>query len=201
MSGPLANPRHELFSVLVARGELTQPECYLKAGYKCSRKSAEVNAARLLGSADTGCRGRVAELQAMWAKHAGVTTTDVIRWARAIASFDLRKAMSWKTDRRGRLKVRLVDSDKLDDDTALALRGLRLTANGPEFITHEKSAMITRLGEHMGMFQGENAGNVTMADNSQHVVYVDAPQHETAAEWQARVARERGIELVEGKGT
>jgi hypothetical protein len=143
-------------------------------------------------------RRRIAELQKGRAEDLGVHTTDVIRWLHALATFDLRKIASWSTAKEGSVRIKLVPSAKLDDITALAIRGFKVTENGIEVIMREPAA-ARLIGLHLGMFQGESGGAPPAGRNitNNTAVFIDAPRRESVEEWQKRGNRER--DLVEVK--
>lgn len=205
MAGELENARHELFAVLLAQGK-PQSEAYKLAGYKADKpSSAEQGGSRL--SRNLKVAERVAELKAQWAEQAGITTTDVIRGLAAIAFADPRKVMSWGQKVVGRRKTKsgkmtkgktlaelvLVSSKDLDDDVASAVKEVSITADGRLSLKmHDKLPALVKLGEHLGMFQGESAekAGTTIYNDNRSVTFVDAPRRETVEEWQERVARE-----------
>lgn len=197
----LDNARHELFAALVAFGKATPAEAYLKAGYKAKdERVASAAATRLLKHVNV--KARIAELQAGRVERLNIETTDVVRWLHAVAAFDIRKVVEWKTV-KGQLKVTLVPSAKIDETTAMAIKGIKVLPTGGFEVIFKESAAARLLGMHLGMFQGESAGSVnagtTIIDNSKNVTYIDAPRRESVEEWQARIERERGPKQIEAK--
>ena len=140
---------------------------------------------------------RVRELKVMWAREAGVTTTDVIRGLKAIAFFDFRSVFTWRTVGKGadrQVVISIKDASKLPEDVWLAIKSIKQNANTGivEMTFQDRLPALVKIGEHLGMFSGEAAERGTVnVETSQHITYVDAPRHETVEEWQARMNAQR----------
>lgn len=201
----LANARHELFAVLVARGQRTEEQCYIQAGYGAN--GARANASRLI--AKDSVRGRITELQAQFAESVkiglAVTTIDVARHLWQLSHYDVRDVFAIETSGRGRRRrQRVVIRDTKDWPDALAhtCQGIKIAADGSiQVLLPIRQQPGVMVGKHLGMFQGESAGDLPSAgltyNDNRTMVYVDAPRTETKEQWQARVAKERGMKLVE----
>lgn len=204
----LQNARHELFAVLIAKGtEDSQMAAYRKAGYKPkSDEGAMVGASQLIRQVKVAAR--IAELQKLWAKEAGIETTDVLRGLAAIAFSDPRRAMSWghRKARKGHKGkgdpfVEAIASGEIDDATAAAIKKFTITPSGAVLIElHDKAPALIKLGEHLGMFQGETAGGAPVNIDNRSVTYIEAPRNESVEDWQRRVAsRGLGPKVLEHK--
>lgn len=202
----LENARRELFAVLVARGKGTESECYAQAGFKAKNdRVARSCASRLLATANISDRVQELKTQFAQAVTAGlaVTTTDVARHLWQLSNYDVTDVLKLETTGRGKARrQRLIVKDTKDWPEAMrrTCQGLKVAPDGSvQVLLPDRRTPATKVGEHLGMFQGEQAN--TLVDNSQHrtMVYVDAPRHETAEEWERRVAKQRGMKLIEGK--
>lgn len=200
----LANARHELFAVLIARADGPASACYRKAGFKPNGDAAaETGASRLLSSAKVD--ERVKELRALWAQDAGATTTKVVEVLRAVSEYDIGDILDWEWKLVGKRKVKtfvLTVKNLRDIPLAarMAIRSIKVGPNGPEVTFSDRVPAQRLVGLHLGMFQGETANtppgpNIT---NNTTNVYVDRPRAESVEEWQARVSRTR-MKQIEGK--
>lgn len=202
----LDNARYELFSVLVAKGAADQAECYRRAGFKPgSQSAAEMGASRLIRVDQVA--GRVAELKASFEAAArtaiAVTTTDIITTLDGIARYDIGDIMDWKWRGKGarrRLVAEVKDLKDISPRARLGIKSVTVGADGAMKLTFSDRVQASRLiGQHLGMFQDESAGGTTIIDNSRTTLFVDAPAAESVEDWQARVLKQRGMKLVEGK--
>jgi phage terminase small subunit len=143
----------------------------IKAGY--TRKTASTQGNRLLRDAriqkmvEDGRR----EVHRAAAEKLEVSSERVIQALASIGFSDVRRAISWSTvdHVRGvgkkavterRTEFELVDSDKLDDATAAAIAGVRMTAHGPRLDFYDKPAALVHLGKITGLFK--DGGDVTV---------------------------------------
>lgn len=121
-----------------------------------------------------------------------ITADRVLRELAKIGFADLRKAVIWRANVTGMVEesdgsqrlavtneVQLIDSDKLDDETAAAISQIGQTAQGGLTIKfHDKKGALETIGKHLGMFTdkvevtGRDGGPVT-------IVELVAPQHES----------------------
>jgi phage terminase small subunit len=170
----LKNAKHERFAQGLAAG-MSQADAYQDAGYKLHRGNASTLAQ------DKNIIERVAELlerrdniETRATERAisklAVTKEAILSELARIGFADIRKAVDW----RGNLTresdnpdggdvlvireivnqhVRLIDSDKIDDDTAAAISEVRQSPTGGLSIKfHDKQAALVNLGKHLGMF-------------------------------------------------
>lgn len=205
----LANARWELFAVLVARGKGTEADCYIQAGFKAATNgTARASASKLL--AKSNIRDRVTELQAQFAESVkaglAVTTTDVARRLWQLANYNVTDVFSIESTGKGRARrqrVLIKDTKDWPEELQRTCQGIKVAADGAiQVMLPIRAQPAVMVGKHLGMFQGEAAGDLpgnglTYNDN-RTMVYVDAPRTETAEEWQARVAKQRGLQ-IEGK--
>lgn len=135
----------------------------IKAGY--SRKTAHVQGFKLLkvpriaAAIEEGRR----QVHQEAAKKLEVTSERVIQELARIGFSDVRRAIKWravdhkktvgrKTTTERRTEFELVDSADLDDDTAAAISGVRMTAHGPRLDFYDKRAALVDLGKVTGVF-------------------------------------------------
>lgn len=164
----LKNAKHERFARNIFGG-LSGREAYQDVYPDCSPAAADVGASRLLKKDKVS--DRIAELSEKAAEKAGVTVDSIIAELVKIGFSDIRKAVEW----RGNLtretdnpdggdvlvikeifsnNVRLIDSDKIDSDTAAAIAEIRQSATGGLSVKfHDKQAALINLGKHLGMFK------------------------------------------------
>lgn len=199
----LKNARQEKFALLVAQAEGTNGDAYVKAGYVAKDSDvAQASASKLLGTARIG--DRVAELKRQWALAAGVTTTDMVAVLDGVARYDIADIMDWRWEGKGRRRRMVAEVRNLRDipqRARLGIKAFKMTPDGPQIVFSERVAAARLVGQHLGMFQGENAGALPGAtyNDNRTLVYVDAPPPETVEQWQARVAKQRRTKIVEGK--
>lgn len=109
-------------------------------------------------------------LRAEIAAKTGITPERVLREYERIGFHDIRKAVKWRSEilteqvdpdtgeAAGVYKntVALVDSDQLDDDTALAISEVKMDSRGGLSIKmHDKKAALDSIAKHLGMFDGK----------------------------------------------
>jgi phage terminase small subunit len=79
-----------------------------------------------------------------------------LRELKAIAFSNISKALTWSCEEGGdgqRIKILLVPSDKLDEDTAAAISAMSQSSAGALRIKmHNKLAALVVLGKYLGMF-------------------------------------------------
>lgn len=210
--GPLNNARHELFSVLVAKGAGTVPHCYREAGFNPKDERNAISASsRLLMSVDVAAR--VAELKAEFVESArigfSVTTTDVARKLWEMADYNVADIFNIVTTGKGNAaKQRLLVKDTKQWPEAMlrTCQGVKVNADGSIVVLlPDRRLPAIKVGEHLGMFQGESANQIPPGrppgiTNNGTMVFVDAPRSESIAEWSARIERERGVKQIEHKG-
>ena len=197
MPGPLKNARQEAFCLLiigpVAKGEMSQAEAYLKAGYKSRDKDvARRNASQLVTKADI--EARCVELQA--AQRAVVAkvmdryelTTDKIVQQLAYTAFaslsDFMKVEK-RTIMRGGVEVEIEievmkNISEMTREQAAAIKLVAMPDGTIRKELRDPAASLRLLGLHRGMFAGEDGGmgapppgSVTHVYNDNRTVFVD----------------------------
>lgn len=170
----LKNPKRERFAQNLASG-MSLLDAYEDAGFKPDRG----NAHRAQHKDDIA--HRVAELlskrefiESKATERAisklAVTKEAIISELAKIGFADIRKAVDWRGNMTRESDnpnggdvlvireivnqhVRLIDSDKIDDDTAAAISEVRQSPTGGLSIKfHDKQAALVNLGKHLGMF-------------------------------------------------
>lgn len=156
------SPKQDLFcrEYLV---DLNATQAYIRAGY--SPRGARQSAGRLLTNADIEARLRA--LMDERSERVGIKADDVLRELGRIGLFDIRKVVEW-----GGGDVRFVPSHVIDDDTAAAIQEVKAEVmrsmpneddeDAPPMQVVKMSikmaskvAALTKLGEHLGLFQSE----------------------------------------------
>ncbi len=156
--------------------DLNATQAAIRAGY--SAKTAEQQASRLLSNVKVG--EAVHSAQEARSKRTQITADRVLAELAKIGFSDIRKAVSWRANVTGMVEdddgaqrlavtneVALIDSDKIDDDTAAAVAEISQTAQGGLKIKlHDKKGALVDIGRHLGMFtdkteiSGPNGGPV-----------------------------------------
>lgn len=120
----------------------------------------------------------LAEAMAERSKRTEITADMVLRELAKIGFADIRKAVVWRANVTGMVQdddgterlavtneVQVIDSDRLDDETAAAVAEISQTAQGGLKIKfHDKKAALDSIGRHLGMFKDkvEHSGGVTL---------------------------------------
>lgn len=165
--------------------DLNATQAAVRAGY--SAKTATSQGDRLLRFVEV--QKAISEALDARSKRTGVTADAVIRELARIGFSDIRKAVRWSSqvavaapdersldeimeDGPGEIRhavenqVELIDSDKIDDDTAAAISEIAQTDRGGLKVKfHDKRAALVDLGRHLGIFQGDGVNvnvNVSM---------------------------------------
>ncbi len=157
-------------------------DAYVKAGYSPDRKNAKAAANK------PNLKARVRFLMQPQMHAAGIDRERALKNLAAIAFSDIRKAMSWRNDIRreedyadgGEVMIvreivshkgRFIDSDKLDDDTALAIQQVEITLEGAIKIKfHPKQPALNKILEILRLTapadsDKDKAGNTTLIQN------------------------------------
>ena len=127
--------------------DLNATQAAIRAGY--SAKTAKQIGSRLLTNVDIAA----AIEQAMEARgtRTSVTADKVIKELARLGFSDMRRLMTWGPD-----GVRLLSSDDLDDDDALAVAEVTETTTKDggsiKLKVHDKQAALVTLGRHLGLF-------------------------------------------------
>lgn len=158
-TGPVPkDDRHARFAAeYLIDGNATQAA--IRAGY--SPRTAKVQGSRLLTYADV--QAFIKAGSAKIATKLEITAERVIQELGRIGFSDIRKAASWRTvvgmadgedgEASPSSLVDLVDSDKLDDDTAAAISEVSMTRYGPKLKFYDKRAALVDLGKVTGVFK------------------------------------------------
>jgi phage terminase small subunit len=165
----LDNPRHEIFAKEIAKGS-SKREAYIKAGYETENLEAtSASASRLL--TDAKVQARINEIQSSAAKRAEITIERTLLELAKIGYADIRKAAKWgsalsvKNDDGEQVvvtDVAVLNSDEIDDDTAVAIAEVSRTKEGIKIKMHDKLGALEKIGKHLGMFidKVEHSGSI-----------------------------------------
>ena len=203
--------RQHSFAILVAKGT-PQGKAYLEAGYSVKEgpkrmQKAHESASRLASNAKVRALierlRREAEETA--AQSIQVTTTDIVKLLHDSAFFDPMEVLFWERvergKHRGQYRLHVRDIGQIPQRARRQIKSVRFDGEEVYVIFHDPRAATRLLGEHLGMWQGEAAGNTpVVVDQSQHVTFVDAPRRETVEEWQARVSKRFAAETKDASG-
>lgn len=150
--------------------DLNATQAAIRAGY--SAKTANEQGARLL--ANVSVQALLTERIKDRERRTEITQDKVIAELAKIGFADIRKAVKWGSDLQvvdqetGETAiangVSLVDSEKIDSDTAAAISEISQTAQGVKVKLHDKRAALVDIGRHLGMFKDriEHSGAVTL---------------------------------------
>lgn len=139
--------------------DLNATQAAIRAGY--SEKTARQVGAENLTKPDIAAA--VAEAQAALSEKTGITAERVLAELVRIGFADIRKAVAWgispgdqtseNADPNGLniYPVRLIPSEKIDDDTAAAVAEVSLTQTGVKVKMHDKMAALDKLARHLGL--------------------------------------------------
>lgn len=142
--------------------DLNATQAAIRAGY--SPKSAEDIGRQLLRK--TPVAEAISKAQEARSKRTQITADRVLTELAKIGFSDIRKAVLWRANVTGMVEgddgehrlavtneVQLVDSDKLDDDTAAAVAEISQTATGGLKVKlYDKKGALDSLGKHLGIF-------------------------------------------------
>lgn len=146
--------------------DLNGTQAAIRAGY--AESGARTEAARLLADADIV--EELNRLRADIAAKTGITPERILQEYQRIGFHDIRKAVKWKSNLLTEVtdpdtgeaagvyqnSVALVDSDDLDDDTAMAISEIKMDSRGGLSIKmHDKKAALDSMAKHLGMFDGK----------------------------------------------
>lgn len=137
--------------------DLNATQAAIRAGYK--PKWVTTNVTKLLEN--TNVKEYLTERQSALSERTGITQDRVLKELAKIGFADIRKAVKWSPT-LGELVigenimqtngVMLIDSEKLDDDTAAAISEVGQTRDGIKIKFHDKRAALVDIGRHLGMF-------------------------------------------------
>lgn len=194
--------------------DLNATQAAVRAGY--SAKTAHSAGPRLLANVEVA--RALEEAFKARSERTEITQDRVLRELAKMGFSDIRKAVRWETREAtpaevledledqphgGALKrqlrtevqvVTLVDSDKIDPDTAAAIAEISQTKDGLRLKMHDKLGSLTQVGRHLGMFVDKTEHAGPGGGPIQHEV-VDRPPNETREEWIARRNRELGRDV------
>jgi len=152
----LSNDRQEMFCRAYLANGLNAKAACIAVGY--SIKGAEVQAARLLGSAKV--QARIAQLQAPIIEKLEITTERVLNETAMVAFSRATDVMSW-----GPGGVNLLDSAQVDAEKAAAVSKARQTVSAEggsiSLDMHDKLSALKLLGQYLKLW-GDNKIEVTM---------------------------------------
>ncbi len=133
----------------------------IRAGY--GKRVANKTGSDLLANPDI--QAKIRELVNKRAEKAGISAERVLNELARIGFSDIRNAVKWgyrllegvEPDEHGNLQgenfVELVDSDKIDDDTARAIAEVSKSDRGVVKVKlYDKRAALVDLGKHIGLF-------------------------------------------------
>lgn len=154
--------------------DLNATQAAIRCGY--SEKTAYSQGQRLLKGVEIA--RAVQEAMDARSQRTEITADMVLRELAKIGFADIRRAVTWRANVTGMVheddgserlavtnEVQLIDSDKLDDDTAGAVAEVSQTAQGGLKIKlHDKKAALDSIGRHLGMFKDrtELSGGVAL---------------------------------------
>jgi phage terminase small subunit len=109
-------------------------------------------------------------------KRTEISADQVLRELAKIGFSDIRRAVNWRAHVTGMVEdedggqrlavtneVTLIDSDKIDDDTAAAVSEISQSAQGGLKIKlHDKKGALVDIGRHLGMFTDKVEMNVNV---------------------------------------
>lgn len=181
--------------------DLNATQAAIRAGY--SEDTAYSQGQRLLKHVEV--EAAISEAKSARSQRTQITADMVLRELAKLGFSDIRKAVNWRANVTGMVEeedgtqrlavsneVCLVDSDKVDDDTAAAIAEISQNAQGGLKVKfHDKKGSLEIIGKHLGMFtdkheiSGPGGGPIETA-------VVDRPPNETREQWLARRAKELG---------
>jgi phage terminase small subunit len=140
--------------------DLNAAQAVLRAGYKAGsdQRAAEIGY-QLLQKAPV--KDYIAQRQKERSERTEITQDMVLRELAKIGFADIRKAVKWSPTMGEQIiedsvvqtnGVMLIDSDKIDDDTAAAISEIKQTQNGIAIKMHDKKGALVDIGRHLGMF-------------------------------------------------
>jgi len=148
--------------------DLNATQACIRAGY--SAKTADRIGPELLGK--TCVQGALAVRMKKREERTEITQDKVLSELAKIGFADIRKAVQWGSDLQvidqetGETAiangVSLVDSAKIDSDTAAAISEISQTAQGIKIKLHDKRAALVDIGRHLGIFNDKL--NITVTD-------------------------------------
>lgn len=149
-----------------------------KAIYKSCKKdeTARVNGSRLLTNANVAAylSQRQRELQ----RRTEVTQDKVIGELAAIAFADIADYVRVQ-DHGGLPMVEITPTDDIPESKRAAIASIKQGSNGIEIKLHNKLDALEKLGRHLGMFKGDNAGEDDLLDDG----FLDAMDSKLAEVW------------------
>ena len=143
--------------------DLNATAAYIRAGYATTGAGASVNASRLLANAKV--QTRVAELQAERSRRTEISADRVLLEYARLAFSDMREFTAWGSD-----GVKWKDSEALSDDAAACVAEVVETRSAGDggwtrrFKLHSKTAALSDVAKHLGMFVERGTLEVTGKD-------------------------------------
>lgn len=151
--------------------DLNATQAAIRAGY--SAKTAEQQGSRLFRNVEV--QATISEAQQARAERTEITADRVLAELAKLGFSDIRKAVTWRANVTGMVEnddgserlactneVALIDSDKIDDNTAAAVAEITQTAQGGLKVKlHDKKAALELIGRHLGMWNDKLDVNVS----------------------------------------
>ena len=143
--------------------DLNATQAAIRAGY--SEDSAGQQGHMLLKNPEI--QGRIRDHMDARAARTRITADRVLLELGRIGFADIRRAVQWQANVTGIVtddetgedrmattnQVSLIDSDKIDDDTAYGIAEIsQLSTGGLKVKMHDKLGALDRIGKHLGMF-------------------------------------------------
>lgn len=146
------NARELKFAEYILQG-VAQATAYKQAGYKAKNSNvAAVMANRLLKKAKVAeyIAARRKELTEKLQEETLVTKRDVILELKHLAFSRINRVLSFNAD-----GVTLRDSEDIADEDLAAIESVKETKDGISLKMHDKVGPLTKIGEHLGVFEPE----------------------------------------------
>lgn len=137
--------------------DLNATQAATRAGY--SKKTAKSQGQRLL--LDPDVHRLIVEAQEKRSERTEITQDMVLRELAKIGFSDIRRVVKWSPTLGEQFigdtliqtnGIMLIDSDKIDDDTAAAVCEISQSQQGLKIKLHDKQAALVNMGRHLGMF-------------------------------------------------
>lgn len=149
-----------------------------KAVYKSCKKdeTARVNSSRLLTNANVAAY--LSERQRELQQRTEITQDKVVRELAAIAFADIADYVQVK-EYDDLSMVEITPTSEIPESKRAAIASIKQGNNGIELKLHNKLDALDKLGRHLGMFKGDNAGSDELADDG----FLDAIDCKLAEVW------------------
>jgi phage terminase small subunit len=139
--------------------DLNASQAYIRAGYRCTAKTANVESCKLL--AKPNIQARVKQLQEEQQQRTEITADRVISELAAIAFTNLSDVCQWDAK-----QIKLKDSETLTPAQSAAIQSISITpgkyGNSVSVKMQNKDSAIEKLGRYMGLFSDLNSALATL---------------------------------------